>query len=545
MSAYLEASDGTIGGADSELANTIRVTAEGVESKFEYNSILNMNGTYYKSGFGLVTNATQGSGTEANPYNSEFWIDASKLKFTNSNKTGQASPFTIDASGAQPKVTFNGLVTFGSGQTGTIDEAIASTIETVQVGDKNINITDNLIPTTSLVSDSNNAGYQFIGTPTKSMSVGIDTFSEAQIVLSSTDEVYSPYVDEITYPYYFRFGIKGITSLDRFKVVTVNASNVVTYNTVTVTMLNGNTISSTNWYVVDGIINPTGGSTTASGAIRTFDGTKVGQINNFVMPSGTSKLLLGWIANCTISRMKLAKITADTITADYASKDYVSTSVLSSGYVLPSEVANAVNTNSTTINGSKITTGSIGAAQIAAGSITSDRISTYNLTSTNATIQNGLITNAKIADASITAAKIVDGNITNAKIGDAQITNAKIGALSVDTLKIQEEAVVVNRFSSGYSSASIIYTPNVSHSAVITTFLATHIFAGDDTNDWPDLQLKINGSVIFRYAPGNNMIKGSYYKSSLVSFSTGTTYNISLTVNTGGGIELLMMGAKR
>ena len=118
LSAYLESSDGTIGGADSQLANTIRVTAEGVESKFAYNSIVNINGIYKKSGFGLTTNYTSGSGTEANPYVSEFWIDASRLKFTNSNQTGRVAPFTIDATEATPQITFNGKVAF-SNVTGT------------------------------------------------------------------------------------------------------------------------------------------------------------------------------------------------------------------------------------------------------------------------------------------------------------------------------------------------------------------------------------------------------------------------------------------
>lgn len=112
LSAYLEASDGTIGGADSQLANTIRVTAEGVESKWAYNSIVNVNGVYSKSGFGLT--AFSGNGTQANPSTSEFWIDASKLKFTNSNQTGQVAPFTIDASGATPQITFNGKVSFSN-----------------------------------------------------------------------------------------------------------------------------------------------------------------------------------------------------------------------------------------------------------------------------------------------------------------------------------------------------------------------------------------------------------------------------------------------
>ena len=114
LSAYLEASDGTIGGADSQLANDVRVTAEGVESKFAYNSVVNINGIYKKSGFGLSTNYTSGNGTQANPYVSEFWIDASRLKFTNSNQTGQVAPFTIDATGTTPQITFNGKVSFSN-----------------------------------------------------------------------------------------------------------------------------------------------------------------------------------------------------------------------------------------------------------------------------------------------------------------------------------------------------------------------------------------------------------------------------------------------
>lgn len=135
LSAYLEASDGTIGGADSQLANTIRVTAEGVESKFAYNSIVNINGVYKRSGFGLTTNYTSGAGTQANPYVSEFWIDASRLKFTNSNQTGQTAPFTIDATGTTPQITFNGKVSF-TNVTGTSSLALKdmSNVTTIDGG---------------------------------------------------------------------------------------------------------------------------------------------------------------------------------------------------------------------------------------------------------------------------------------------------------------------------------------------------------------------------------------------------------------------------
>ena len=308
--------------ADSTLENSLMTEisdeSSRVESKFAYNSNILVNGVPYSSGFGIATNVNS-PGQGIDDGDSEFWINAEKFKFTNTNRTGAAAPFTIDASGSQPQITFNGKVTFGSGQVGTIDQAIAAVVETVAVGDKNINITDNLIPTTSLVADTDNSGYQFIGTPTKSMSAGLESFSEPQIVLDTGDEVYSPYVDEVAIPYYYRFGIKGITNLNRFKIVTINSSNIVSYNNVTVTMEAGQTLIANNWYTVDGIINPIGGNTTADGDIRDINGVKVGSINNFVMPSGTTKVLLGWIANCTISRMKLCNITADTITSDYSS----------------------------------------------------------------------------------------------------------------------------------------------------------------------------------------------------------------------------------
>lgn len=136
LSAYLEDSNGNIGGADSQLANSIRVTAEGVESKFAYNSLLNINGVYKKSGFGLTTNYVSGSGTKVDPYVSEFWIDASRFKFTNSNVTGSVAPFTIDASGANPQIKFNGVVNFSNitnvPQLGSTPQEVVTAINNAQ-----------------------------------------------------------------------------------------------------------------------------------------------------------------------------------------------------------------------------------------------------------------------------------------------------------------------------------------------------------------------------------------------------------------------------
>lgn len=107
----------TVGGHTTQLNTVDARIANGVasvESKWAYNSAVNINGVYKKSGFGLTTNYTSGNGTESNPYVSEFWIDASRLRFTNSNQTGRTSPFTIDATGTTPQITFNGIVNFSN-----------------------------------------------------------------------------------------------------------------------------------------------------------------------------------------------------------------------------------------------------------------------------------------------------------------------------------------------------------------------------------------------------------------------------------------------
>lgn len=118
LSTELDNGTNTWASADSNLENSLmtEISDEGarVESKFAYNSIVGINGVYKKSGFGLTTNYVSGSGTQVDPYVSEFWIDASRFKFTNSNITGSVAPFTIDASGTTPQIEFNGKVSFGN-----------------------------------------------------------------------------------------------------------------------------------------------------------------------------------------------------------------------------------------------------------------------------------------------------------------------------------------------------------------------------------------------------------------------------------------------
>ena len=171
LSAYLESSDGTIGGADSQLANTIRVTSEGVESKWAYNSLVNINGVYKKSGFGLTTNYTNSGtadGTKANPYTSEFWIDATKLRFTNSNMTGRTAPFTIDATGTTPQIKFNGIVEFSNvSDAPLINKTYAQTDQPTS----GMNLGD-----TWLDTDDNNSIYTYNGISWNKTQSGNKTF---------------------------------------------------------------------------------------------------------------------------------------------------------------------------------------------------------------------------------------------------------------------------------------------------------------------------------------------------------------------------------
>lgn len=109
LNAYL---DNKAVGGTSSLISDITATSnnnlsKAVNSRFAYNSNLVIDGVTYPSGFGLSNSAGTGIG-------SEFWINADKFKFTNNGKTGSKAPFTIDATGTTPQITFNGNVSFSN-----------------------------------------------------------------------------------------------------------------------------------------------------------------------------------------------------------------------------------------------------------------------------------------------------------------------------------------------------------------------------------------------------------------------------------------------
>jgi hypothetical protein len=127
LDAYLEGTNyGDVGGTSNLIQDVTAISTEAassVEAKFEYGSTITLDGISYRAGFGLVQTGTVSS--DGTTYDSEFWIDANKLRFTNSNRTGSVDPFTIDASGSTPQITFNGNVVINNRATALDGEGLA------------------------------------------------------------------------------------------------------------------------------------------------------------------------------------------------------------------------------------------------------------------------------------------------------------------------------------------------------------------------------------------------------------------------------------
>lgn len=148
-----------------QLTSEAYADAEGarVENKFDYDSSIIIDDVYYKAGFGLeASGVSGGSGTEADPYDSEFWINAERFKFTNPSKTGAKAPFSIDASGTTPQIYFNGVVNF-SNVSGTPTNSSGSGAPTGTAVQGSTYIQTNTDPDTVWVY---NSGWKITGDPT-------------------------------------------------------------------------------------------------------------------------------------------------------------------------------------------------------------------------------------------------------------------------------------------------------------------------------------------------------------------------------------------
>lgn len=104
LDAFLGGNTGNEWGGYSSINDVINVTSDGlIQAAFQYDAeLISASGDYYKTGFGLIS--TAGTGTELDPFTSEFWVQADKFKVVPAGSTpNPADPplFTVDADTGQ------------------------------------------------------------------------------------------------------------------------------------------------------------------------------------------------------------------------------------------------------------------------------------------------------------------------------------------------------------------------------------------------------------------------------------------------------------
>lgn len=370
---------GQLSTVDSRISNGVAT----VDSKWQYNSNLIINGVSHNSGFGLSNSAGTGVG-------SEFWIDASKLKFTNSAKTGRVAPFTIDTTGTTPEITFNGKVSFSnvnganmSGSNLLYNSAPAIGFETkgwqADYNDTGLASSGILATGDPYRPAGGGAFFQTIpGTPAVGKvfdmrAVGAipvigGQFYEGSAYLNShrcDSRIYVGWAD--------------------------SAGSTITWSMGSVvTQTNAGSVLST-WGRSKFIAQAPADAVSCYYYIR---GISTGEANPYVFvsmcyfgrASEGQSVFSNWSEGISAGATTTGELTNN---AGFTTLG----AVASQGYVLPAGVANAINTNTTTINGSKITTRSIAAEQINVTDLFSKNI-TYTGVITGGNVAGGGLINS-------------------------------------------------------------------------------------------------------------------------------------------------------
>ena len=377
----LEQLGNTVSGHTSQLSTVDSRIVNGVatvDSKWQYNSNLIINGFSYNSGFGLSNSSGTGVG-------SEFWIDASRLKFTNSAKTGRVAPFTIDASKTTPEITFNGKVSFsnvnGANMSGS--NLLYNSAPTIGIETKGwqSDYNDTGIASSGLIATGDpyrptggGAFHQYIpGTPPVGRVFDIRAINAIPVIGGQFYEG-SAYLNSHRCDSRIYVGWRDSAGA----TITWSMGDIVTQTNTT------NVLAT--WGRSKFIAQAPANAVSCYFYIR---GTSTGQANPYVFASmcyfgraseGQS-VFSNWSEGISAGATYTSELSND---AGFTTLG----AVASQGYVLPAGVANAINTNTTTINGSKITTGSIGALQINVNDIFSKNI-TYTGVITGGNVAGG------------------------------------------------------------------------------------------------------------------------------------------------------------
>jgi hypothetical protein len=278
--------------------------------------------------------------------NSEFTINADKFKLVaTSQGAASKNPFTVDATTGD--ITFVGKVSFNS-VTDAPDMVAANT---------NINVSTNLVPNAGW-NVGGHGDYQFFGTPLYYRMLGAGTVAEDTLLLNVGDEIYTPYIEDMTLSYKLSYSFKGAKIGSFITVVGTTPTSVAIIPA-------GVTVDAAKWYNVQIAVLPNG--TTGSSLFGFIQEAAtlniVSAINDVVLGATVEKLLMGFVATADtyISRVGIETITAST---------------LSSVPVTASNVNTVLASTNTVIDGGRITTGYISANRIDAGTITSSKLST-------------------------------------------------------------------------------------------------------------------------------------------------------------------------
>ena len=148
-------------------------------------------------------------------------------------------------------------------------------------------------------------------------------------------------------------------------------------------------------------------------------------------------------ASTAQSAANAAQSTADSAASAASTAQSTADSKLNSSAFTPANIISKINdtTNTTTIDGGKITTGSITASQIKANTITANELASKTITADQ--IATGAITTDKIAANAITAAKIDTTDLTVKKLRADNATNNKnVTVVNGDGISVTQDGAI-------------------------------------------------------------------------------------------------------
>ena len=448
---------------------------------------------------GVITSLILSSGST-----SAITMQADEFKLVASGQSvASRNPFTVNATDGQ--ITFNGSVSFNS----------VTDAPSMVASNTNINVTTNLVPNAGW-SVGGYGDYQFVNTPTYYRILGAGTVAEDTLLLNAGDEVYTPYISDMTIAYKLSYSFKGANIGSFITVIGTTPTSVAI-------IPSGVTIDPLKWYNAQVAVLPYG---TAGGSLYGFIQESatlniVATISDIVLATGIEKFLIGFVATADtyISRVGIETINANT---------------LSSVPVTAGNINTVLGSNTTTINGGKITTGTITATQLNIASINSagivaGSVAAENITGTTITgkiINGGSLVGVTIDATSNISAPIVYGDTF--RVRSTTYPNNSGSPMYISTLVIPYNGLSTGS-PNGVYTGTFSLTGNIVSNGYSTGYLNNRICNSTSTcyfslsfNNKPGVSTDANNGT---YSEGLINIQIQY------SINGGTSWNTMFTLS--------------